>query len=146
VAGKVIVFLEQIEYDLEKITFSKVFRVCILRRRYRMKTISLSSQNIVETAPGVHMQGFAGEQLMVTHLFFEAGAGPAAHSHPHEQMTIIVSGEVEFTLGEERAVLKAGDLISIPSNVVHRAVALTAVEMYDIFTPTRTDLIEKLGL
>jgi quercetin dioxygenase-like cupin family protein len=111
-----------------------------------MKTTSLTSQQAIETAPGVQMQGFAGEQLMVTHLFFEAGAGPAAHSHPHEQMTIIVSGEVEFTLGEERKVLKAGDLIAIPGNVVHRAVALTAVEMYDIFTPIRADLVEKLNL
>ncbi len=111
-----------------------------------MKTINFPGQNTVETVPGVQMQGFAGEQLMVTHLFFEAGAGPTAHSHPHEQMTIIVSGEVEFTLGEERTILKTGDLIAIPSNVVHRAVALTVVEMYDIFTPVRADLIEKLNL
>ena len=111
-----------------------------------MKTLNLSDQETIEMAPGVQAQGFTGEQLMVTHLFFEAGAGPAAHSHPHEQMTIVVRGEAEFTLGDERKVLKAGELISIPSNIVHRAVALTEVEMFDIFTPIRTDLVEKLGL
>lgn len=111
-----------------------------------MKTLNVSTQPTREMSPGVQAQGFTGEQLMVTHLFFEAGAAPAAHSHPHEQMTIVVRGEVEFTLGEERKVLKGGDLISIPSNVVHMAVALTDAEMFDIFTPVRADLVEKLGL
>jgi quercetin dioxygenase-like cupin family protein len=111
-----------------------------------MKTTNLSTQQTIEMSPGVQAQGFTGEQLMVTHLFFTAGAAPADHSHPHEQLTIVVRGEVEFTLGEERRVLKAGELISIPSNVIHMAVALTDAEMFDIFTPIRTDLVEKLGL
>lgn len=108
--------------------------------------MNIRKEPATEMSPGVQAQGFTGDQLMVTHLYFEAGAAPPAHSHPHEQMTIVVSGEVEFTLGEERKVLKAGDLISIPSNAVHQAVALTEAEMFDIFTPIRADLVEKLGL
>lgn len=111
-----------------------------------MKTSNLFGQQAVETAPHIHTQGFTGEHLMVTHLVFEAGAVGASHSHPHEQMTVVLRGEMEFTLGEERKVLKTGEVIAIPSNIVHSAVALTETELLDIFTPVRDDLAEKLGL
>jgi quercetin dioxygenase-like cupin family protein len=100
----------------------------------------------VETAPHIHMAGFTGTDLMVTHLTFEAGAVGTLHAHAHEQMTVVLRGEMEFTLGEERTVLKAGDVIDIPGNVIHGVVALTEVELLDIFTPVRTDLVDKLGL
>lgn len=111
-----------------------------------MKTDHLFSEKSLEMSPGIMASGFTGQQLMVTHLIFEAGAVGASHSHPHEQMTIILQGEVEFTLGEERQVLHTGDVLNIPSNVVHGVVALTRTEMLDIFTPLRVDLVEKLNL
>lgn len=111
-----------------------------------MKTSNLFGQKTVETAPHIYTQGFTGEQLMVTHLVFEAGALGTSHAHPHEQMTVVLRGEMEFTLGEERKVLRTGEAIAIPSNVVHSVVALTETELLDIFTPVRNDLAEKLGL
>jgi unsaturated pyranuronate lyase len=111
-----------------------------------MKTALLFSPQKVETSTGIHMSGFAGEQLMTTHLLFEAGAIGASHAHPHEQLTVVLRGEMEFTLGEERKVLKAGEALSIPSNVIHGARALTEAEVLDIFTPVRVDLLEKLLL
>ena len=111
-----------------------------------MKTSNLFGQQKVETAPQIYTAGFTGDNLMVTHLIFEAGAVGTLHAHPHEQMTVILRGEMEFTLGDERKVLKAGDVLAIPSNVTHGVVALTETELLDIFTPVRTDLAEKLGL
>lgn len=111
-----------------------------------MKTGVLFTKDKVETDPGIHTSGFTGEQLMVTHMHFAAGAVGASHAHPHEQLSIVLRGEIEFTLGEERSVLKAGESVSIPSNVVHSVVALTETELLDIFTPLRADLMEKLAL
>ena len=111
-----------------------------------MKTALLFDSPKKETSAGIHMSGFAGEQLMTTHLLFEAGAIGASHAHPHEQLTVVLRGEMEFTLGEERSVLKAGEALAIPSNVVHGARALTEAEVLDIFTPVRADLIETLLL
>ena len=111
-----------------------------------MKTSVLFTKDKIETAPGIHTSGFTGEQLMVTHMHFAAGAVGASHAHPHEQLSIVLRGEIEFTLGEERKVLKAGESISIPGNIVHGVVALTETELLDVFTPRRTDLMEKPAL
>ena len=111
-----------------------------------MKTSQLFGQSKVEMSPHIHTSGFTGEQLMVTHLLFEVGAVGALHAHPHEQLTIVLKGELEITLGKERKVLKAGEAISIPGNVIHGVLAVTETELLDIFTPVRLDLIEKLKL
>jgi quercetin dioxygenase-like cupin family protein len=111
-----------------------------------MKSSNLFGAATVETSPGTHMHGFTGGQLMVTHLFFEEGAIGTRHSHPHEQMTVVLKGTIEFTLGEERKLLNAGDVVAIPGDAIHGVVALTSAEVLDVFTPLRTDLMEKLNL
>jgi quercetin dioxygenase-like cupin family protein len=110
-----------------------------------MKTDTLFPHTTnVPLSAGVSLSGFTGEQLMVTHLLFEAGAVGAIHAHPHEQITVVLSGEIEFTLGEESKVLKAGEAVAIPGNMRHGVVARTQAEVLDIFTPIRADLVEKL--
>jgi len=99
----------------------------------------------VELAHGISFTGLAGEHLMVTHLHFAAGAVGAIHAHPHEQITVVLAGEVEFTLDEERTVLTAGDVVAIPGNTRHGVVALSSAAVLDIFTPVRDDLVEKLA-
>lgn len=111
-----------------------------------MKTSNLFGQPAVETAPKTHMGGFAGQELMMTRIIFEAGAIGTTHAHPHEQMTIVLRGEIEFTLGEERQVLKTGDVVSIPGDIYHGVVALTDAEVLDVFTPVRSDLRQKLNV
>jgi len=111
-----------------------------------MNTAQLFGHHPVPLAPGVTLSGFAGEQLMVTHLLFEEAAVGAIHAHPHEQITVVLAGEVEFTLGEERMVLTAGQAVAVPGNVRHGVVARTASAVLDIFTPIRADLVEKLGI
>lgn len=111
-----------------------------------MKTGQLLNQPMIETAPQIQTNGFAGDQLLVTHMLFEAGAVGPSHAHPHEQISVILSGEMEFTLDGESKVLKAGETVAIPSNVVHGVVAITRTELLDIFTPVRLDLVEKLKL
>jgi quercetin dioxygenase-like cupin family protein len=111
-----------------------------------MKTSPLFTNKKISLSSGISLTGFVGDQLMVTHLHFEMGAIGASHSHPHEQLTIVLQGSVQFTLGEESNVLNAGDAVAIPSNSVHGLVALTEAEVLDIFTPVRADLVEKLSL
>ncbi|HLZ62498.1 MAG TPA: cupin domain-containing protein [Ktedonosporobacter sp.] len=110
-----------------------------------MKIAHLFDQDAVELSPQIYMQGFTGEKLMVTHIVFEAGAFSAPHSHPHEQLTVVLRGELRFTLGEETQILRAGDAISIPSDIPHSAVAITETELLDVFTPVRDDLMAKLS-
>jgi quercetin dioxygenase-like cupin family protein len=70
----------------------------------------------------------------------EPGAVVEAHSHPHEQVGMVVEGEARFLVGDEERVLKPGDMYRIPGGVTHRVVALEGgLKALDIFHPIRED-------
>jgi len=110
-----------------------------------VKVTNLFSQKAAELSPHILTQGYAGEKLMVTHVLVEANAVSQPHSHPHEQMMLVMRGELELTLGEERRVLKAGDVVFIPGNVTHGVTSFAETELVEVFTPVRDDLVEKLA-
>lgn len=90
--------------------------------------------------PGVTIATSWLERMMTSVVRFEPHSVVEDHSHPHEQMGIIISGRAEFTVGDQKATLGPGELYRIPSNVVHRVVALEeAVVAFDVFSPVRDD-------
>jgi quercetin dioxygenase-like cupin family protein len=103
---------------------------------------------------GMKAQAFARRRKrVVVHtgnlmmVIFDFEDGPAdkpdpMHSHPHEQISYIVSGKVIYFLGEERQILESGDMVSIPPDVPHAIQALTpSVRLADAFTPVREDFL-----
>lgn len=82
-----------------------------------------------------------GEELMVCHLYFEAGGVGEPHQHPNTQCTYVLSGTYEFNLDGDNTVIKAGDSVFIPANAVHGLVCLEKGEILDIFTPQREDFL-----
>ena len=90
--------------------------------------------------PGVDIRTFAGEHMMLSYVTFEPGSVVVDHSHPHEQMGLLLSGRAEFTVGEVTTILGPGDMWRIPGGVVHRVRALDApVVALDVFHPVRDD-------
>ena len=91
-------------------------------------------------APGITLRATAGDALMLSVVTFEADAVVPDHAHPHEQMGLLISGRLEFTIGAETQVLEAGDIWRIPGHVPHRARAVggPAVAL-DVFHPVRED-------
>jgi quercetin dioxygenase-like cupin family protein len=69
-----------------------------------------------------------GEQIEVGLLRFKAGEGAKTHSHPHEQIIVMLRGRMKFTLGDEVAEIGRGHAVHIPPNVPHSTVALEDVE------------------
>lgn len=67
------------------------------------------------------------------------GAVLPLHSHFHEQITQVVEGKLELTIGNETHVYESGALAVIPPNAVHGGVALTDCKVFDIFCPVRED-------
>ncbi|MFJ2259439.1 cupin domain-containing protein [Streptomyces sp. NPDC087844] len=55
--------------------------------------------------------------------------------HPMEQIDVIVSGRMKYTVGKEDFVLGAGEALGIPGGVPHSAVALEHTTMFEVFTP-----------
>jgi quercetin dioxygenase-like cupin family protein len=90
--------------------------------------------------PGVNIFTAAGEQMMLSLVEFESKSLVQPHSHPHEQMGILLEGELTFTIGGETRTLHPGDMWRIPGNVVHSAVAGDQpVKALDVFHPIRED-------
>ncbi len=71
---------------------------------------------------------------------FEPDTPLPVHSHPHEQMTKIISGEFELTISDKKHLLKEGSVAVIPPNAVHSGRAVTKCRIVDVFNPVREDL------
>jgi quercetin dioxygenase-like cupin family protein len=94
------------------------------------------------TAEGVKRKIMSyDERVMVVKVAFEKNAIGALHKHYHTQITHLHSGVFEVEIGDEKQVLKAGDVFFIPPNVMHGVVCLEAGMLIDIFSPMREDFI-----
>ncbi|MBT52827.1 MAG: cupin [Mameliella sp.] len=81
------------------------------------------------------------DNVMCVEVHFETGTVAARHSHPHEQITYVISGKFEFTVGDETYVIGAGDSLYKQPNIEHGATCLEAGTLLDIFTPHREDFL-----
>src|SRR5580700_9695946 len=84
-----------------------------------------------------------GDKAMVAQVFLAKGAVVPEHHHESEQITYILEGALEFELEGRTIVVSAGQVLRIPSNVPHRAVALEDTLDLDIFSPIRQDWLIK---
>ncbi|MGI8547593.1 MAG: cupin domain-containing protein [Gemmatimonadaceae bacterium] len=83
-----------------------------------------------------------GDRMMLAHVYLDKGAIVPQHSHENEQITYILEGALHFWIGadgSEEVVVRAGEVLHIPSNVPHKAEALEDTLDVDIFSPPRQD-------
>jgi quercetin dioxygenase-like cupin family protein len=93
-------------------------------------------------AEGIERQMIVGEQLMIVRLILQPHVDTPAHSHPHEQMTIVERGRVRFTIDGKARLAAPGDVLHFLPNVTHGATMLDEeVVLIDIFTPIREDFL-----
>ena len=84
-----------------------------------------------------------GERVMLAHIILKKGCVVPAHSHENEQVASILKGALKFDIGGKEIVLREGEVLVIPSNIVHAAVAMEDTLAVDIFSPPRRDWIDK---
>lgn len=84
-----------------------------------------------------------GDKEMVVWWSMKVGAHAAAHRHPHEQVFWVLSGRMEFRLGDERRTCVAGDVGLIPGGVEHEAWFSEDTEVVDVFSPPREDFLSR---
>ena len=83
-----------------------------------------------------------GDRMMLAHVYLDKGCIVPKHSHENEQLTYILEGALRFWIGEDQAeeiVVRAGEVLHIPSNVPHKAEALEDTLDVDVFSPPRQD-------
>lgn len=100
-------------------------------------------QTLPEPAgPGVTRRVLAySKDVMTVENTFETGAVGAMHSHPHTQITYVVSGRFRFTIGEETREVGPGDTLLKQDGVRHGCTCLEAGILLDIFAPMRDDFV-----
>jgi quercetin dioxygenase-like cupin family protein len=84
-----------------------------------------------------------GEKLELLVYSYAPGATFARHQHEAEQLTIVVAGQLVFTLDDEEVRLYPGEAILIPSNKPHGAYVppeAGETKTYNVFTPVRSEL------
>lgn len=95
-----------------------------------------------EIFPGVTISTMSGEKMMLSHAVLEPNAVVRKHSHPHEQVGIVLEGSAQFRIGSEEKTLKTGDMYVIPGDVEHEVVAGNeGVVALDIFHPIREEYL-----
>ena len=93
-------------------------------------------------ADGIERQMIVGTNLMVCRLRFRPNVVTAMHSHPHEQITLVEKGRVQFTIDRDTRIARAGDFVRFAPGVVHGATILDEeVVLIDVFTPIREDFL-----
>ena len=107
-----------------------------------MAFINYNTKNKVTIFPRVHSAMEHSDQISYGCVSLEEGIIVPVHSHPHEQWTYILEGQMEFTLNGETQMLLPGTGAYIPSNALHGARAVTFCKVIDVFTPVREDYRE----
>ncbi|MBV9896680.1 MAG: cupin domain-containing protein [Chloroflexi bacterium] len=101
---------------------------------------SASEWPSIEAVPGVFRRVLScGDDVMVVQFNIAGGAEVPAHTHPHEQVGHVVSGRMQFRIGDEVRELGPGDGYSVPGGVTHGAVGITDCVAVDSFHPVRED-------
>jgi quercetin dioxygenase-like cupin family protein len=77
--------------------------------------------------------------MTVGEVSLDAGTTVPMHSHPHEQITYVIAGRFEFTIGDESTVLEPGMAAMIPGGAMHGGRTITPCKVIDVFAPARDD-------
>lgn len=101
---------------------------------------------VEEVAPLLGRRLITGERLMLAHVYLKKGCVVPKHQHHNEQLTYILEGALHFFLGEDgtqEIVVRAGEVLHLPSMVWHEAHALEDTLDVDVFSPPREDWLAK---
>ncbi|GJM64118.1 cupin [Persicobacter diffluens] len=112
--------------------------------KVQSKEFFVDSENEWEVLGGGISRKIMGydETIMAVKVLFEKGALGTPHQHVHAQITYVVEGTFELTIGDQVKVLKGGDSFYIPSNVMHSCLCLEDGMLIDTFSPVREDFLD----
>ncbi len=91
----------------------------------------------------VSRQMLSGDNATIARLLMTRGAVVPRHWHVSEQFSLILSGALKFVFDDREVVVRGGEVLYIPANVPHSAVALEDTVDIDFFAPRREDWIRR---
>jgi quercetin dioxygenase-like cupin family protein len=80
-----------------------------------------------------------GEKAMIAQIAIARDGVVPTHQHESEQLTCVLDGAIKLQVEGKEVVLRKGEILLIPSNVPHSAVALEDYFGLEVFSPIRID-------
>ena len=108
-----------------------------------LKYIPWNKVELENLNPLLQRQFVVGQDIMLARVLLKKGSVVPRHSHINEQVTYILEGALKFFIDDKEIIVKAGEVLCIPPNMPHEAVALEDTVDLDVFNPPRKDWIEK---
>jgi len=93
--------------------------------------------------PLIGREMLVGDKIMLARVFLKEGAHVPMHQHHNEQVTYILEGALKFAIDGREIVVRAGEVLCIPSNMPHEAWAIEDTLDLDVFAPPREDWLSK---
>lgn len=94
-----------------------------------------------ELNPLLARQVIQSDNMTVARMYLGKGCLVPEHSHHNEQISMMEAGSLKFVIDGREKVLTAGEVLRIPPNAPHSAVALEDSVAVDLFSPPREDWI-----
>jgi quercetin dioxygenase-like cupin family protein len=111
--------------------------------KMELKYVPWSAIDLEDLNPLLQRQFVVGHDIMVARVLMKKGCIIPLHSHHNEQFTYILEGALKFWVDGKVIVVNAGEVLTIPPHMPHKAEALVDTVDLDVFNPPRADWIDK---
>jgi quercetin dioxygenase-like cupin family protein len=108
-----------------------------------LKYLSWNDVEVEAMNPLLGRQLIVGHQVMLARVLLKKGCIVPLHSHVNEQLSYILEGALKFYIDGKEIVVRAGEVLTIPPNMPHKAEAMEDTVDLDIFNPPRADWMNK---
>jgi quercetin dioxygenase-like cupin family protein len=108
-----------------------------------LKYLSWNDVELETMHPLLQRQLVVGHEVMLARVLLKKGCIVPLHSHVNEQLSYILEGALKFWIDGKEIVVHAGEVLTIPPHMPHKAEALEDTVDLDIFHPPREDWINK---
>jgi quercetin dioxygenase-like cupin family protein len=112
-------------------------------RKGELKHLPWSTVELESLNPLLQRQLVVGQDIMVARVLMKKGCIVPLHSHQNEQVTYILEGALKFWIDGKEIVVNAGEVLTIPRHMPHKAEALADTVDLDVFNPPRADWLNK---
>ena len=113
------------------------------RKKAEVKYLPWSAVELEDLNPLLQRQLVVGQNIMLARVLLKKGCVVPLHSHHNEQITYILEGALKFWIDGKEIVVNAGEVLTIPPHMPHKAEALVDTVDLDVFNPPREDWISK---
>jgi len=109
------------------------------KRKAELRHVPWNSVAVETLNPLLGRHFIVGQNIMLARVLLKKGCIVPEHSHPNEQLTYIAAGALKFWIDGKEIVVNAGECLTIPPNMPHKAEALEDTVDFDVFNPPRAD-------